>query len=161
MGSTRYKAGQLNPRQARFAAEYLKHGNGEAAAIAAGYTENNAAWTADNLLKNCPGVIELIAQSRKAVAVEGTYNLKTAMKECEDTMELAVKTENANAYAKAVELRSKLNGLLVEKHDVRQVGFHVSVGGIDFNKRDGTEPIPDEIDITATSKEDDDAEDLF
>jgi hypothetical protein len=37
------------------------------------------------------------------------------MKEAGQAMEFAKETGNANAYVKAVELRAKLNGLLIDK----------------------------------------------
>jgi len=42
----------LNPRQERFVAEYLKDGNGTAAANRAGYAKSSAAVQAHRLLKN-------------------------------------------------------------------------------------------------------------
>lgn len=42
----------LNPRQERFVAEYLKDGNGTQAAIRAGYATSSAAVHAHRLLKN-------------------------------------------------------------------------------------------------------------
>lgn len=60
------------------------------------------------------------------------YSTDAAMKEAEDAMGFAILTENAGAYIKAVELRSKLKGLLVDKLDVRQaVGFQIRIQGLD------------------------------
>lgn len=58
------------------------------------------------------------------------YNADVAMNECESAILFAKETGNANAYVKAVELKSKLKGLLVEKVDMRQVGFQIQIGGI-------------------------------
>lgn len=150
--------------QAKFVAEYLRHSNGKAAAIAAGYSEDRAASTASELLAKHPAVIEAVSAARKSLVAEGTYNLKMAMDEAKAAMDFAKETENANAYTKAVELRSKLNGLLIEKHAHTMVGFHVSVGGIDFSKRDGipSEPAIDVMaEIKTVNDEEDDGGDLF
>lgn len=48
---------ELTPRQKRFVEEYLRNGNGTAAAIAAGYSEKTAAGQASRLLKE-PAVQE-------------------------------------------------------------------------------------------------------
>ena len=41
-----------------------------------------------------------------------------AMGEAKDAMDFAYKTDNASAYVKAVELRSKLSGLLIDRVEV-------------------------------------------
>lgn len=147
----------LNPQQAKFVAEYLRHSNGTAAAKSAGYTSPTQASV--TLLKN-PAVKEALDKPRKALEAEGLYNLKAAMKECEDAMAFAKETENANAYTKAVELRAKLNGLMVEKHDMRTVGFHVSVDGIDFSKRNSSVEI-EAGEVIELEKTEDTGEDLL
>lgn len=76
------------------------------------------------------------------------YNIDAAMKECEDAIEFARETENANAYVKAVELKSKLQGLLVEKHQIQQVPFTISIGGI----YDELPAPPQQVAIEAVSK---------
>jgi phage terminase small subunit len=129
-----------------FVEEYLKTGQGKQSAIKAGYPAKTAQQNAVALLKKDKFVVDAIAKARGAVVAAGTYNLQMAMKEADDAIKFARKTENANAYVKAVELKTKLNGLLVEKHDHRVAGFAVVVGGINFSKRDG---------------EDDDGGDLF
>lgn len=45
-------ARELTPRQKKFVEEYLKDGNGTAAAVAAGYSEKTAAAQASRLLKD-------------------------------------------------------------------------------------------------------------
>ena len=49
------------------------------------------------------------------------YDLTTAMKECEDVIAFARQHKNSMAYCKAVELRAKLSGLLIEKVEVVSV----------------------------------------
>lgn len=124
------KARKLTPKQATFVAEYLKDSNGTRAAIAAGYSPRNARHQAWELLHKQPSVVEALEETRKASAKKAEYNLDTAMKEAEEAIEFSKNTKNANAYVKAVELRTKLNGLLIEKHDVRHAGFQLIISGI-------------------------------
>lgn len=162
------KKPKLNHRQTLFVAAFLKHGNAAQAAREAGYNPETSNQTGYNLMNRdrYPAVTDAIKAAQKKVMEEGEYNLKKAMAECEDAMNFAKETKNANALAKAVELRTKLNGLLVEKHDIKQVGFHVNVNGIDFSKRDNTPQLNGSVDVTASivaakDEEDDDGEDLF
>ncbi len=150
----------LNPKHAIFVSEYVKHGNGSAAALAAGYAESNVSTTATLLLKR-EDVKSAIAVVRKELSVQGVYNLKTAMSEADAAMAFAKETKNANAYVKAVELRSKLSGLMIERHDMKVVGFHVSVAGIDFTKRDGEKAEAEEIEEQEQTDVTDTGEDLL
>lgn len=97
-------------------------------------------------MAHTPIVKALVAEAQKAVQAKINYGLEQAMQEAQDAIEFAKKTENANAYVKAVELRTKLNGLLVEKLDVRQSGFTLNVHGFT--------PIP-------IPKPEDDGSDIF
>jgi len=122
------EARKLTPKQAAFVAEYLKDSNGTRAAIVAGYGEKNAKQTAWKLLHKIPAVVDAVAAARTEVQEQAIYNLQAAMDEAEKTIEFARETKNANAMAKAVELRAKLNGLLIDRHDVRQaVGFKIVI----------------------------------
>lgn len=71
-----------------------------------------------------------------------TYNAEQAMLEAEEAMQFARETENANAFVKAIELRSKLKGLLIEKHQVQQVGFQINIGGIEDAPMFPTRDVP-------------------
>lgn len=104
-----------------FAQRYAETGNGTAAIKYAGFTGVSAGVEASKLLKN-EEVAAMIAQIKADAMKESAYTLKVAMDEAKAVCEFAIKTKNANAYAKAVELRSKLSGLLIEKHQVQQLG---------------------------------------
>ena len=132
---------KLNPKQAAFVKEYLKHGNATLAATSAGYAikkpqhAKNAGYA---LLERGP-VKMAIEEARRSLQKESGYNLERAMSEAEDAMAFARDTENANALVKAVELRTKLNGLLIEKQDIRALGaFQIQIVGIN-RKRDEDE----------------------
>lgn len=127
---------QLTPKQQLFIAEYLKDNNGARAAEAAGYSKQNARSQAYQLLNHQPAVITALEEERKKLQVATQYNAERAMAEAEDAMTFALQTENANAYVKAVELRAKLTGLMIERHDVRQAGsFQIQIFGIDGEKQ--------------------------
>jgi len=118
---------QLSPKQAEFVAAYLKHGNAIQAARECGYSPTYA-----GSLILVPAVAAALADARNQVAIKGEYNLAAAMKEAEDAMVFARAANQANAYVKAVELRAKLQGLLIERVDQRQVGgFQIRILGVD------------------------------
>lgn len=55
-----------------------------------------------------------IIELRAPVIAEARYDLKTAMVECDEAIALARSTESASAMVAAVQLKAKLNGLMVE-----------------------------------------------
>lgn len=125
------KDGKLNPRQEIFVAEYLRHGNGAKAAAAAGYSEKNAKNIACKLINHSPAVAAALAARRKAVEKAAEYNLERAMAECEEAAAFAVASKNAMALVKVVELKSRLNGLLIEKHQHSPAsGFQLILSGL-------------------------------
>lgn len=110
-----------------FINEMLKCGDISAAARAVGITRG----TARQYLEK-PEVQEEINRRRKQVADSVDYDVGVAMEEAKEAMVFAKETENANAYVKAVELRSKLQGLLVDRHDIRSLGqFQINIVGLD------------------------------
>lgn len=112
----------LNLQHEIFVSEYLKRaGNGGAAALAAGYAPKNAVRIAQKLLKR-PEIKAALDVARKKIEEEGIYGLKKAMAETEEAMEFARATKNANALASVLQLRAKMNGLVVEKMDHRMSG---------------------------------------
>lgn len=61
----------------------------------------------------------IIEEAQKSVQLAANYNAQVAIEEAQRGIEFAIATNNANAYAKFVELKMKMSGLLVEKIDVR------------------------------------------
>lgn len=120
----------FNPQQLIFIEKYLEHGNGTLAAEQAGYTKSNASGQAYALLQ-IPKIKEAIKNGQKASQARMSYGLDQAMQEAQECIDFAKQTDNANAYAKAVELRAKLNGLIIDKHDVRSLGnFKLVIEGV-------------------------------
>lgn len=144
------KPRELNPRQAAFVANYLKMGDGQAAATAAGFPKASAKQRAYDLLHNNKVVMAAVAKARNAVAKKSEYNLERLMDELNDGADFARETGNATALARFTELKAKAMGLLIERIDQRQVGsFEINITGI------GQPTAPEPIDITPSEKDDD------
>lgn len=79
-----------------------------------------------------PQVQAEIKKIREKAEQEAAYGANEAMKEAEEAMAFAKETRNANAFVKAVELRSKIKGLLIDKVDLRsQSAFSIQIVGLD------------------------------
>lgn len=128
---------EINARQAKLIEAKLAGASHIEAAKAAGYTgsDNSLTTHTSNLLHKSPAVVAVMETARKVVAERIAYTAEKAMLEAERGMEFAEETGNANAFVKAVELRAKLQGLLIEKYDVRMAaGFMVNITGINHKK---------------------------
>jgi Terminase small subunit len=86
----------------------------------AGTTRNreSAAVQATRLLKR-PEIAEAIQQGRKEAAADAQYELKDLVEELNSVANFAKETKNATAYARAVELKAKALGLLIDRQDIR------------------------------------------
>jgi phage terminase small subunit len=118
----------LNLNQARFVAEYVKDGNATRAAIAAGYTEKNAKNTGYGLLQK-PAVQAAVDEARDKLALATGYNLRAAVEEIDQKIQRAEAAEQYTAVAKMLELKLKVHGMLVEKHEVRAQGLILNIQG--------------------------------
>lgn len=125
----------LPPKKAKFVEEILKGVPREQAAAHAGWnfkTKTSRASHAGNLLRRDPLVMAAIKAARTEVAAEVKYELKDSFVELKEAMAFAEKSDNATAYVRAVELRAKLFGLLVERQDVRQLSaLSINISGLD------------------------------
>lgn len=119
----------INPREMRFVQEYLKDGVATQAAIRAGWSAKSAKSQGYEILHR-PRVRAEIEKARTQALEIGVYNLKAAMLDTQAAIDFARETGNATALIKAVEHKAKLNGLLIERHDVRQSGFVIQISGI-------------------------------
>lgn len=118
-------------RMQRFVEHYLVpvdgKFNGAEAARKAGYEARTANRTAVRLLK-IPAVRAAIDAARAEAAAASSYTVEKCMDELGTAMEFAYKTDNASAYVRAVELRGKLSGHLVDRVDAR-----VAIGTYSLN----------------------------
>ena len=105
---------RITPKMLRFA-ELLGSGLDQGvAAKQAGYKQKTSASQA---LKH-PLLQQYLSTIQSKTCVLAAYKAADAMQEAKQAMEFAYKTDNANAYCKAVELRAKLSGLLIERVEV-------------------------------------------
>lgn len=120
----------MKPQHKVFLDHYLKSGNGAEAARVAGYAKSNAAQTASQLLRT-PAMKEAVLKAREGSIEATSYTLDKAMRETDACIEFAKITKNAGAMIKSIEHKAKLNGLLVEKHEVKTAGFVINISGMD------------------------------
>lgn len=105
----------LTEKQQKFAQEFAKHGIINRAAKAAGY---NQKITSKDLNKS-KAMTAILEESRAKLVASTGYGAAQAMDEAQRAIEFAITTNNANAYVKAVELRARISGLMIEKVDIR------------------------------------------
>ncbi|MCZ6848413.1 MAG: terminase small subunit, partial [Alphaproteobacteria bacterium] len=113
------KSTRWNQKKFLFVEAILTGETGAEAARQAGYSPRNASGRAHELMKD-PLVVAELEKRREVIRAENDYTREKAMDELEATMTFARETKNAGALAKAVELRAKLAGHLIERRDVRQ-----------------------------------------
>ena len=134
------KRNPLNDKQRKFVENYLRHGNAKQAAIQAGYARAGAGTQAYDMLNKNKTVMWEVEKARKKSDARAAYNYEQAMSEFEHGMKMAEDTENAGAYIKGAEMRSKLSGLLVEKLQV-SAGFQIQISGITDEPREVQEGV--------------------
>lgn len=74
-------------------------------------------------LAGCSKIAARLAELRKPVIEKLQYGLEEAMREAKEAFELARDENNANAMVAAATLRSKLNGLLIDRKEVKLTKF--------------------------------------
>lgn len=119
-------ARRLNPQQQRFIAAYQTGITATQAAIEAGYSAKSAKYIAHKLLHDNALVREELDRISGKWADEAEYNLQRFMQDLARAEAHAVKTNNANALVKVIELRGKAANLLREKVDVTVERIDVS-----------------------------------
>lgn len=128
------KERNLTKRQAIFVANIIAGKSQVQSAVAAGSKEVSANKAAARYMQN-PIVRKAIEEDREKARERGIYNLERAMQEAQDAMNFAYATDNATAYIKAVEHRSKLNGLLIERQHVKVETVDISGALEEASKR--------------------------
>lgn len=117
---------ELTPYQARFVREYIQCNCAQKAIIAAGYKGRGPRQRGWYLLHSIPAVVEAIAAFRKAIVTEGKYGFEKAMDETERAINFAMEHKAPNAIPRLIELRMKMNGLLVERIDIHVQPIDIS-----------------------------------
>lgn len=92
---------------------------------------------------------------------EAKYGLQTAIAEIDRRLNLAEEANQYSAVAKLQELKLKIHGLMIERHEVTEVGFQLVFGRYEPKKVeiDVTPPEQKQIEVKAdlseTAAEDD------
>lgn len=126
----------LTEKQKIYAQEIAKGTSSSQAAKIAGYKKTDSCK-----LKQSPAIQAVLAEARQSVVDVAKFNAQAAYDKCEKAIEFAVATNNANAYAKLVELQMKMAGHLVEKIDVRGqlAPMFIQIEGVSAPKPDDVE----------------------
>ena len=121
----------LPSRMQLFVKHYARGMPATESARLAGYSEAYAKHAGEKILTN-PRVKAELDKIRAEVAEVTKFDAIQAMEELRQALFFSKETENATAFCRAVELRMKLAGLLVDRVDQRQVGgFKIQISGID------------------------------
>lgn len=115
---------ELGPKQTAFLKHFIATGNATEAARLAGYSTANAAKTAMRL-KHHPLIVAELEKHKVQSIQHGEYDRQRAMKELDERIARADAVDQHSAVASLMQTKLKLNGLLVEKHQVQQAGFVV------------------------------------
>lgn len=115
---------QLNQREARFVAEYMKHGVESRAARDAGYSKSG-------ILSHNRKVSLAVQMARKAVAFRINYSVADAMNELLEAIDFSKETENAMAYVRAVETRAKIAGHMDNREEHNQPAINFIIRGVE------------------------------
>ena len=107
----------MNQRQLLFTQAYLAGKSATEAARQAGYRESTAKKAATRLLV-LPDIKAAIRESRIQIQDQTQFGVIEAMKEAQGAANFAIEHRNPMAYVKATELRARLSGLLVERHEI-------------------------------------------
>lgn len=105
-------------KEARYAAGIIKGLTKKQAAIEAGFSVSVAEHSA-NKIHEKPAVQAAIEQARTEIRAAAVYDHAQAMAEAGEAIAFAKKHGNSMALVKAIELRSKLSGLLIDRAEVK------------------------------------------
>ncbi len=137
---------ELSEKHAQFVRNFVS-GQTQGKAYQGAYPDANektSAAAAHKLLAR-EEIADAVAACKNALSKKAEYGYEKAMLELEEGMRFSKATENATAYARCIELRSKLSGILVERHNVQTAQFSLTYGGIDYKGLAAPDVIEGEI----------------
>ena len=127
----------LTPQHEVFAG-HLAAGKSQAEAYRLAYPnarnwKDESLWPKASALAADGKVLARISGLRAVATKEIIYNVQEAMREAHAAFQMAVETRNAGHMVRAVELKSKLKGLLIERSETGRPGefSHLSEAEID------------------------------
>jgi len=112
----------LDPRKSIFISEILSGKSGAEAARAAGVEKKNSSRQAHRWQKE-PEVAAEIEKGLAAIREGAEVTCETMIRQLDADRLFAIKTANASAATRASELKAKLVGLMVDRHDSRSAHF--------------------------------------
>jgi len=121
----------MTSRQQIFVANYLSGKSGVESARSAGYSVKSARSRAHEFLHEHPLTMAAIHEGQEKLRIDANYNAEQAMRELDKMIAFSQETKNATAYARGIELKAKLFGLLSEKRDDRGASFQINIVGVD------------------------------
>ena len=122
-------ANKITFRQMKFTASVAGGASPREAAIEAGYSAKAARTQGYKLLKDTK-VQAYLAELRKTIQEAAPYGVDQAMVELDECMKFSVSTKNATAYARCVELKAKLHGLMDTTKAGETAGFTINILGL-------------------------------
>jgi phage terminase small subunit len=129
---------KLNPRKAQFVLNVISGLNQTEALIQAGWkcSRKVANSTASHLLREDEDVRAAMDILRLDMVKRAEYSFDKFMNELNDSIAFARATKNATALVRAVELKGKASGHIVDRVDTRNLnaGFSINIRGVDDEK---------------------------
>lgn len=123
-------ATDLNPRQLRFVAEYIRTGNASLSYALAGY-QNTTRESRDNaasrLLGNV-GIKREINRRKRAMMKRSDVTIEKLLSDAQEARDLAMRLDQPSAATGATQLQAKLVGLLVDRRESGNPGDFASLG---------------------------------
>jgi phage terminase small subunit len=108
---------KLSARHQRFVQEFIQDGNAAAAALRAGYSPRSARNAGHRLLRN-PDVQEAVAQAQATVSQRAGDSAERVVRDLLRYCDGAAEDRSWAALGKLLELRCKVEGMLVDRHRV-------------------------------------------
>jgi phage terminase small subunit len=101
-----------------FAQVYCRTGNISQAAREVGISSSYGQYLLTN--EKHYDFQQYVRQIQKGLMKKTEYDAEAALAQAQEAYEFGRDTENANAMVKAVELKSKLKGLIIDRHHIQQ-----------------------------------------
>lgn len=126
---------RLSPEKAAFVLAVCSGSIPADALYSTGWTgkRTTATSTAGRWLREDEAVKDAVAVIKADMAKRAEYDFNEFIAELDEAIAFAIKTENATAYVRAVELKGKASGHIVDKVDQRFAaggGFSLVIAGV-------------------------------
>ena len=130
MARPRRKRQIASPRYLEAARHFLAGKSKRAAAIAAGFSRNNASKTALVIFEH-PDIKAMVEKANKKITdkalAKGLDERELALAELDERIRDASAANQHSAVASMLQTKNKIKGLMIEKHQVSQASFSVII----------------------------------